>query len=631
MLNLHTRRAAAVVALTLGAAAGGVFIAQAPAMAAGQTRYVATTGDDADNDCTDAADPCLHIQYAVDQADPGDTVSIAAGKYDESVEIRQSLTLIGAGATGSGRTTIDGDGEDGPSIWVDGFDTDTPPQVTVKDIDVTGNSDDDGILVTGDPGAGDPVGITIVDCVVDGNDDNGIELDGSVTGSVNDTTISGNDDEGLTTDEINDDPPVITMSGDVVSSNGDGGVVNESGSIAIDSTTIDDNTGAGVVVDGGGNTVNLRTTTVSGTVSFTESEGPAFGGGVLVFPGGVSDIQSSTIFGNTGQGVLSIGGDVSVKNTTISGTIASTSPDPEISDGGVVTNAELPAVAKTGMAQFAHHDRQANKRHLAAPKASAIETSSATLTATITADNTTLPDCAGDVVDGGYNLDSDDSCGFNAKGSVNNGTAKLGPLANNGGPTKTLLPAKGSDAIDAIPAANASCTTPANDQRGESRPQGPACDIGAVEAAQPPIVITPKSLPSGKVGNHYSVSLTATGGLGAPYEWSLSSSSGPLPPGLHLSSHGVISGTPTTAGSYPIIASVDDPTLKHYTIVITAARRPSSGPSGSSSPPQGTTLPNTGADVGLLVTFGGLAVAIGIVLMGATGLLGRRRAYRRLH
>jgi len=52
----------------------------------------------------------------------------------------------------------------------------------------------------------------------------------------------------------------------------------------------------------------------------------------------------------------------------------------------------------------------------------------------------------------------------------------LGPLQDNGGPTATRAPLDGSPAIDA---AGASC--PAEDQRGVSRPQGPACDIGAVE------------------------------------------------------------------------------------------------------------------------------------------------------
>jgi hypothetical protein len=51
-------------------------------------------------------------------------------------------------------------------------------------------------------------------------------------------------------------------------------------------------------------------------------------------------------------------------------------------------------------------------------------------------------------------------------------------LANNGGATLTLLPRHDSLAIDN--GTNAGCTG-SLDQRGVARPQGAACDIGAVE------------------------------------------------------------------------------------------------------------------------------------------------------
>jgi hypothetical protein len=54
---------------------------------------------------------------------------------------------------------------------------------------------------------------------------------------------------------------------------------------------------------------------------------------------------------------------------------------------------------------------------------------------------------------------------------------KLGPLADNGGPTLTMALLPGSPAIDA---GNTSLA-PATDQRGFSRPAGLAADIGAFE------------------------------------------------------------------------------------------------------------------------------------------------------
>ncbi len=71
----------------------------------------------------------------------------------------------------------------------------------------------------------------------------------------------------------------------------------------------------------------------------------------------------------------------------------------------------------------------------------------------------------------------------------------------------------------------------------------------------PPLNITTTSLPSATVGTAYSQTLTATGGT-TPYTWSRSS--GTLPPGLTLSSAGIISGTPTTAGSFSFTVQVTD-------------------------------------------------------------------------
>jgi hypothetical protein len=54
---------------------------------------------------------------------------------------------------------------------------------------------------------------------------------------------------------------------------------------------------------------------------------------------------------------------------------------------------------------------------------------------------------------------------------------RLGPLADNGGPTRTLALLVGSPAMDAASAGEC----PGKDQRGVNRPQGVACDIGSYE------------------------------------------------------------------------------------------------------------------------------------------------------
>jgi 6-phosphogluconolactonase (cycloisomerase 2 family) len=86
----------------------------------------------------------------------------------------------------------------------------------------------------------------------------------------------------------------------------------------------------------------------------------------------------------------------------------------------------------------------------------------------------------------GHNLDSGTSCGFNQAGDINSQSANLQAPMFNGGPLAALLsqkPNPGSPAIDAGDAAI--CAGPLvnnEDQRGESRPKGPVCDMGAVEA-----------------------------------------------------------------------------------------------------------------------------------------------------
>ena len=61
--------------------------------------------------------------------------------------------------------------------------------------------------------------------------------------------------------------------------------------------------------------------------------------------------------------------------------------------------------------------------------------------------------------------------------------------------------------------------------------------------------------PVAYVGAAYTDTLTATGGT-TPYTWSLNA--GSLPPGITLTSAGVLAGTPTTAGSYPFSVNVID-------------------------------------------------------------------------
>ena len=93
--------------------------------------------------------------------------------------------------------------------------------------------------------------------------------------------------------------------------------------------------------------------------------------------------------------------------------------------------------------------------------------------------------CGGDldrIVSAGHNLDDDGTCGLGSAGDVV-ADALLGPLAANGGATLTHLPADDSPAVEGGQAGPCEVDV---DQRGVARPQGDACDIGAVEVELQP-------------------------------------------------------------------------------------------------------------------------------------------------
>jgi hypothetical protein len=74
-------------------------------------------------------------------------------------------------------------------------------------------------------------------------------------------------------------------------------------------------------------------------------------------------------------------------------------------------------------------------------------------------------------------------------------------------------------------------------------------------AVNTPLAIVTSSLPGGTVNENYSLTLTATGGT-TPYSWSVVS--GSVPPGLNLSTEGVLNGSLTSGGTYNFTVQVND-------------------------------------------------------------------------
>lgn len=91
------------------------------------------------------------------------------------------------------------------------------------------------------------------------------------------------------------------------------------------------------------------------------------------------------------------------------------------------------------------------------------------------------------------------------------------------------------------------------------------------QAPGQPVTITTASLPGGTVTQAYFAQLAATGGTGT-YSWSISS--GTLPGGLTLNgNNGIISGTPTFFGSFPltiVAQSGAGAASREYTLVVSA-------------------------------------------------------------
>jgi hypothetical protein len=261
--------------------------------------------------------------------------------------------------------------------------------------------------------------------------------------------------------------------------------------------------GAGLTIDGGSADITLSGNNVvrvfevaSGAEltlnNLTVANGRAdnAGGGILNL--GTLEVNNSTISGNragTFSGGIHNVGTLEVNSSTISGNSAGT-------DNGGIGNASAGTLTVNN-STISGNSANNNGGGIG-------NGSTATLNNTIVANNEG-GNCAGlPVTDDGGNLEwPGNDCGFALSADP-----LLGPLADNGGPTQTHALQPDSPAIDAA----VECPPPATDQRGVSRPQGDACDIGSFELekldTEAPKVISTFPRNGGEVGP--AVNVTAT-------------------------------------------------------------------------------------------------------------------------
>ena len=233
-----------------------------------------------------------------------------------------------------------------------------------------------------------------------------------------------------------------------------GAIYNENGALTITTSTFSGNSAVG-----GGAIHNTGMTTVIAS-AFSSNSATNSGGAIYNFDEGTLTIIASTFSENNAPG----GGAVFNHSSTLT-VMNSTFSDNEAvaGSGGAILNSGTLTVTSSTFSG-----------NIAAVGATIVGT--ANLVSSILANTISGDNCAGTITSQGSNLSDDASCNLIAAGDQPSTDPLLGPLQNNGGPTLTHLLQPGSPAIDAA----LNCAT-ATDQRGISRPQGPACDIGSVE------------------------------------------------------------------------------------------------------------------------------------------------------
>ena len=274
-----------------------------------------------------------------------------------------------------------------------------------------------------------------------------------------------------------------------------GGGLSSSGTLILNHTTVSNNSGATY----GGGIMNYASATLEDS-TVSNNSGATYGGGIE--NDGPMTLENSTISGNNadfsggglrnrsaltlnnstvnanqsryGGGIYSYNqGVTTVNNSTISGNSAA------VSGGGVLngsTRVVLQDSTLTGNSAALWGGGIYNRN------------SDLSLTRSLISGNTAGNgnEVYGPASGNGNNLIGHDgsagSVGFTPSGSdivpSQPLAAILGPLADNGGPTLTHALVTGSPAVDAA------LTGPTTDQRGVTRPQGAAFDIGAFELEQ---------------------------------------------------------------------------------------------------------------------------------------------------
>ncbi|BAN03986.1 right-handed parallel beta-helix repeat-containing protein [Ilumatobacter coccineus] len=246
---------------------------------------------------------------------------------------------------------------------------------------------------------------------------------------------------------------------------------SQNGLIQMYGSTIDANAGSSVVESVGDGDVAVQLSEI------TSNDASA---SLIRASGGAVDIDTSTVTDNTartlveaeGSGAVNVTQSTLTQNTAVDALVAADTSGAVELAFATVTDNSLTDAASTVFEHDGSGVFQVDSSILAG------NTVLGWVDAPLAApdpevDYSLIPVVSGSDVDGANNIVTDDP--------------ELGPLQNNDGPTPTMLPDKGSPAIDA--ANPTPPDPPSSDQRGLEREVNGRSDIGSVERQLSPFVI----------------------------------------------------------------------------------------------------------------------------------------------
>ncbi len=406
---------------------------------------------------------------------PGvDSIVIDGNDSDRVFELRPGAQVAMVGVTiqhGNPGAAVDGGG-----VLVD-----LTARLTLSNSQIISNSawSGGGLKVLGR--------LTMDNSEIVGNQGGGIHNDGGLVTLHNVQVRNNRRDGGIR----NQAQGALSFHTGLVSANQGGGIVNAAATATLSNLSIVSNTegsgvantgailshvtishsqilsnsaisGGGVLNEGVGALVNVNATRISGNRT-TSNGGGLFNNGIMAIDGSTVDHNH----GRAGGGLYHFGGNLSLTNATVSQNSAT-------DNGGGLYNG---AAATLTFVTVNGNQASGEGGNLL------IDEAALSVANSIIANAATGGNCVnnnGFLTSLGHNLESANSCNFNATGDLLNLDPLLGPLQDNsalGGGlawTHALLP--GSPAID-----QGSIPCPSMDQRGVTRPQGFACDIGAYE------------------------------------------------------------------------------------------------------------------------------------------------------